>query len=467
MGKKHKKYTKWITDPNYDARYVELPTEDYAYLRQSQGRDDMKIPTGMLLPIRGSPGFFLGLPSGPGGDKYVGMPQGGEGNFLVVGGNGGGKSAGIAKPTMRTWTGTMCVTDIKGELSDWYAGLEQHGLVSWEGIIFDPTKADSPGYDPFWWLLRDDAGNLLNNVREIAMAIVPVSPDDKQPFWAEAEQGILAAALLYYFRLGLSFSETMCMILSLTMSKLCENLSQHGDVCEKYLCELIGTHVTMRRSMSEHMDECWDISGYSRQISETRDLIIQPHELSTLDDVLLLTPYGFSRVKKFRLYDEEMKSMLLADSKVIRIEATSVAPSKASGLHPIRCTATLTAKTIADNTKNNEGAKIMSIEERTANANRRIDTAERKRRQEERSAQEAQRKKDSRRSYIIGDLVAKYFPDVLNVEPGTDTENQSRFEHLESFLYVLSTDYDLVEKLRERAAQLTSDDPDGEWRTSN
>lgn len=370
MGHKHKKYnkyTKWITDPNYDARYVELPTEDYAYLRQSQGRDDMKIPTGMLIPIRGSPGFFLGLPSGPGGDKYVGMPQGREGNILVVGGNGGGKSAGIAKPTIRTWTGTMCVTDIKGELSDWYAGLEQHGLVSREGIIFDPTKADSSGYDPFWWLLRDDAGNLLNNVREIAMAIVPVSPDDKQPFWAEAEQGILAAALLYYFRLGLSFSETM----------------------------------------------------------------------------------------------------LLADSKVIRIEATSVAPSKASGLHPIRCTATLTAKTIADNTKNNEGAKIMSIEERTANANRRIDTAERKRRQEERSAQEAQRKKDSRRSYIIGDLVAKYFPDVLNVEPGTDTENQSRFEHLESFLYVLSTDYDLVEKLRERAAQLTSDDPDGEWRISN
>lgn len=640
MGKKHKKYTKWITDPNYDARYVEFPTEDYAYLRQSQGRDDMKIPTGMLLPIRGSPGFFLGLPSGPGGDKYVGMPQGREGNILVVGGNGGGKSAGIAKPTIRTWTGTMCVTDIKGELSDWYAGLEQHGLVSREGIIFDPTKADSPGYDPFWWLLRDDAGNLLNNVREIAMAIVPVSPDDKQPFWAEAEQGILAAALLYYFRLGLSFSETMCMILSLTMSKLCESLSQHGDVCvrmllgeisalkpetracfdqglrnklkvfaadpyishafrgqregakcfnwddldhcniflripadrieqwsgavnlmytqlirhlerrpdmysaegvhnvqtlllmdefarfgklemitsalatlrsknvnicliiqsiaqldkiygehdrriifdncqyqailrandadtQKYLCELIGTHVTMRRSMSEHMDECWDISGYSRQISETRDLIIQPHELSTLDDVLLLTPYGFSRVKKFRLYDEEMKSMLLHKPKVIYATATLADPAKASGLPPIRCTATLTAKTIADNTKNNEGAKIMSIEDRTANANRRIDTTERKKKQEERAAQEAQRKKDSRRSYIIGDLVAKYFPDVLNVEPGTDTENQSRFEHLESFLYVLSTDYDLVEKLRERAAQLTSDDPDGEWRISN
>lgn len=598
------------------------------------------VPHEICLKYNENPGFFFGMQPDYAYTRYVGMLQGTEGNILVVGGNGGGKSAGIAKPTTRTWTGTMCVTDIKGELSDWYAGLEQRGLVSREGIIFDPTKADSPGYDPFWWLLRDDAGNLLNNVREIAMAIAPVSPDDKQPFWAETEQSILAAALLYYFRLGLSFSETMCMILSSTMSKLCENLSQHGDVCvrmllgeisamkpetlagldcglrskialfatdpyishafrgqregancfnwddldycniflripadkieqwsgavnlmytqlirhlerrpdmysaegvhnvqtlllmdefarfgklemitsalatlrsknvniclmiqsvaqldkiygeddrriifdncqyqailrandadtQRYLCDLIGTHISVQRSMSEHIDECWDTSGYSRQISEIRDLIVQPHELSTLDDVLLRTPYGFSRVKKFRLYDEEIKSMLLADSEVIRIEVAAVAPPEASGLPPIRCTATPIVKTIADNTKNNEGAKIMSIEERTANANRRIDTAERKRRQEERVAQEEQKRKDSRRSYIIGDLVAKYFPQVTTFEPGISAEGQAQFEPLEAFLYVLSTDHDLVEEFRKRAAQLTLDDPDGEWRISS
>lgn len=236
---------------------------------------------------------------------------------------------------------------------------------------------------------------------------------------------------------------------------------------QRYLCDLIGTHISVQRSMSEHIDECWDTSGYSRQISEIRDLIVQPHELSTLDDVLLRTPYGFSRVKKFRLYDEEMKSMLLADSEVIRIEVAAVAPPEASGLPPIRCTATPIVKTIADNTKNNEGAKIMSIEERTANANRRIDTAERKRRQEERVAQEEQKRKDSRRSYIIGDLVAKYFPQVTTFEPGISAEGQAQFEPLEAFLYVLSTDHDLVEEFRKRAAQLTLDDPDGEWRISS
>lgn len=107
----------------------------------------------------------------------------------------------------------------------------------------------------------------------------------------------------------------------------------------------------------------------------------------------------------------------------------------------------------------------MSTNERIANANKRVDAAERKHRQEERAAQEAQKKKDSRRNYIIGEQVIRYFPALREYEPGTDTENQTRFESLEAFLYVLSTDYELVRELQDRAAQLVAEDPDGEWRS--
>lgn len=106
----------------------------------------------------------------------------------------------------------------------------------------------------------------------------------------------------------------------------------------------------------------------------------------------------------------------------------------------------------------------MSIEERTTNANRKAAAAEQKKRQEERAAQDVQRRKDSRRNYIIGELATRYFPGLREYEPGTDSENQTRFEPLEAFLYVLSTDYDLVEELQNRAAQLVAEDPDGEWR---
>ena len=632
-----KKYNRWLGDGNYDARHAELPPTDYTYLKQLQRADNKELPEEMLLTIRGSPGFFLGLPGKPGGGNYIGIPQDTEGNIVVIGGNGSGKSAGIAKPTLRTWQGAICVTDIKGELSDFYAELYLHGLVNRPYIIFDPMQIEGPSYDPFWLLEHDSPDNLFNNVKEIAIAIAPVLPDDKQPFWAETEQGVLTAALLYYYQHGLSFSETMCKILSLTTRELCEQLVQSGDIyvrillgemadmkpetlasvdrglrnslmvfaadpyinhafrgqregancftwddldrcniflripadkveqwggainllytqlirhlerrpemhspegahnvqtlllmdefarfgklemitsamstlrskniniclmvqsiaqldriygeydrriifdncqfkailragdaeTQNHLCELIGTHMSVQRSASEHLDEDSDTTGYSRQLSEVRDWVVQPHELSTLDDTLLLTPYGFCRARKYRPYEEEMRSMLLSTPEVIHLKAISVTPSGTTSSKAIPCEVVRIPVTDHNDFKKNEGAKIMSIEERTANANRHIAAAEQKKRQKERAVQEAKRRKDSRRNYIIGELVARYFPDIRNIEPGTDVENQNRFESLEAFLYVLSTDYDLVEELQGRATQLMTEAPDGEWR---
>lgn len=634
MGKK--KYNTWLGDPDYDASRVKLTSADYIYPRQSQEPDGRSPPKEMLLPIRDGPGFFLGLPSGPGGSSYIGIPQNTEGNFMVVGGNGSGKSAGIAKPTLKTWQGPICATDVKGELSLCYEELSDQGLVTRPYLVFVPTQPEGPGYDPLWLLSHDGEDNLLNNVREIAMAIAPVSPEDKQPFWAETEQGVVAAALLYYFKLGLSFSEIMCKILSSSTSELCKTLVQSQDVCvrillgemavmkpetlanidrgmrnklmlfaadpyishafrgqregascfnwsdldhyniflripadkidqwsgainlmyiqlirhlerrpekysaggasnrqtlllmdefarfgklpmitaamatlrsknvniclmvqsvaqldkiygehdrriifdncqfqailrandadtQKYLCELVGTHICSRHSTSEQMDEELDTTGYNRQTNEVREWVVQPHELSTLEEVLVLSPYGSCRVKKLRP-DDEMCSMLSATPQVIRAKIISIIPADTSDAHAIPCTVIRPTEIITYHSKKNEGAKIMSIEERTANANRRIDAAERKRRQEERAAQEAQKKKDNRRSYAIGELVAKYFPQVSDLEQETNGENTDSFEPLEAFLYVLSIDYELVEELKGRAAQLVSDDPDGEWR---
>lgn len=633
MKKEHRKYDKCIGDDDYDASLVNLPPTGYALLRQSRVPEDKDIPSRMLLSIRNAPGFFLGFPSGGG---YVGIPQGTEGNIMVVGGNGSGKSAGIAKPTLRTWQGAICATDIKGELSGFYAELYHCGLVDRPCIIFNPMQIDGPSYDPFWLLEHDSADNLFNNVKELAIAIAPVSPEDKQPFWAETEQGVLTAALLFYFKLGLSFRETMCAILSSAITDLCKTLTQSGDVCvkmllgetasmkpetlanfdrglrnkimlfatdpyishafrgqregatvftwddlndcniflripadkieqwsgavnlmytqlirhlerrpemhsaegaqnvqtlllmdefarfgklemitaalatlrsknvniclmiqsiaqldriygeydrriifdncqfqailrandagtQKYLCELIGTRTSIQRSVSEHEDEFGDTTGYNRQLSEVRDWVIQPHELATLDDVLLLTPYGSCQAKKYRPDDEEMSSKLLSRPEMIRATAIPVTTSGTTSSKAIPCKV-VRAPVNHGNFKKNEGAKIMSIEERTVKANERINAAENRRWQEERAAQDAQRRKDSRRNYVIGELVTRYFPSLREYEPGTDTENKSRFEPLEAFLYVLSTDYDLVRELQDRAAQMVEDDPDGEWR---
>ena len=168
------------------------------------------------------------------------MRQGTEGNILAVGGIGSGKSFGLAKPTLRMWQGAICATDIKGELSAFYEELFKNGIVDRPCIIFDPMQADGIGYDPFWWLIEDGESNLVNNVWEIVLAIIPRSHNDNQPFWVETEQGILAAALLYYFKLGLSFSETMIEIVASTVTVLVDNILTKGDVVERmFLGELI------------------------------------------------------------------------------------------------------------------------------------------------------------------------------------------------------------------------------------
>lgn len=633
MGKN--KYNKWIGDDDYDARDVKLSGADYIYSQQSQERNGENIPSKMLCSIQGSPGLPFGLPKQRGGN-YVGVLQGEEGNLIVIGGNGSGKSAGIAKPALGIWQGAICATDIKGELSDYYAGLHCCGVVTRPYIILDPMQIEGPSYDPLWLLSHDSEDNLLNNVKEIAMAIAPVSAEDKQPFWAETEQGVLAAALLYYFKIGLSFSEIMCKILSSTMGELCTTLVQSGDIrvqmllgeiatmkpetlanidrglrnkimlfatdsyishmfrgqreeakcftwedlnthniflripadkmeqwsgavnlmytllirhlerrpekysaegknniqtlllmdefarfgklemitaamatlrsknvniclmvqsiaqldkiygeyerriildncqyqailrandadTQKYLCDLIGTHMHSQHSTSEHMDEDSDITGYSRQTSEIREWVVQPHELSTLDDVLLLTPYGFCRAEKIRP-DDEMYFMSLSVPEKIHVEAVPATLFENAELQMISDMDSHITVTILDDFKINKGVRIMSIEERTTNANKRIAAAKQQQLLKQRREQDAQKKKDNHRSYIIGDLVAQYFPSVREYEPGTDTENQTRFESLEAFLYVLSIDYELVRELQDRAAQLVEEDPEGEWR---
>ena len=132
-------------------------------------------------------------------------------------------------PALMYWDGTICAIDLKGELTKRYSVLYQQGLATRPYIVFDPTQVEGLSYDPFWWLLEDDTSNLIENIWEIVLAIIPSTPEDNQPFWIESEQALFAAALLYFFRLGLSFSEAICELMSTAISDLCQRLSDAGD----------------------------------------------------------------------------------------------------------------------------------------------------------------------------------------------------------------------------------------------
>lgn len=91
-----------------------------------------------------------------------------------------------------------------------------------------------------------------------------------------------------------------------------------------------------------------------------------------------------------------------------------------------------------------------ALSERLTKAKDNVAKLEHQRRVEKRRTREAERKKNSRRHYIIGELVSKYFPEVQRFEPGTKAENEVEFKPLETFLLLLAADQEFIVQLKEK-----------------
>lgn len=485
-----KKYRQAIDDDKLFPDVCDMsPRESPDHNLEQMLKSDLVL-TQLLLDTYSDSGFFMGYKKNFGFNKFFGIRQGTEGNILIIGGNGSGKSAGIIKPTLYTWKAALCVTDIKGELSSYYQKLYQCGYVKRPFIIFDPMQPDGAVYDPFDLVTQDGEMNIICNIREIVLAIIPTPPGNIDPFWAESEQNVLTAALLYYYHLGCSFIESMTKIASSTVAKLSKEISEENDTQAKiflgqildlkpeqiacidrgirnklsvfatdpyiqnafrsaqsntdcftwddltenniFLCipagkieewsgainvmytqlirhlerrpdqyspegvdntqtlllmdefarfgklemitnalatlrskniniclavqslaqidkfygtcdrriildncqfqavlrandadtqenisHLIGTHLVTYRGKSESFDDLMDPVGYSNQLTETREYIVFPHELSILTDIPLITPYGFCRVDKLQLNNNLAENPLLPKHTIL------------------------------------------------------------------------------------------------------------------------------------------------------
>lgn len=93
----------------------------------------------------------------------------------------------------------------------------------------------------------------------------------------------------------------------------------------------------------------------------------------------------------------------------------------------------------------------ISIEERIIKSKERTAKLEEQRRISERQEREKKKKKDQQRNYVIGELVSKYFPEVLNLEPGCKANNAVEFDLFESLLSVLSHNQEYIDKLKKEA----------------
>ena len=65
------------------------------------------------------------------------------------------------------------------------------------------------------------------------------------------------------------------------------------------LSELVGKRTYLTHGITEQYNRRGELTGYSRQISETRDWLIQPHEWATIKDGVLVSPEGAFRFSKY------------------------------------------------------------------------------------------------------------------------------------------------------------------------
>lgn len=618
--KKKKKYNRWIGEDDYRADKCDY--SDYQVTKQQweSAENNSRTPFSLSLDKNKDSGFCFGINDTGNTTQYIGFSQGTEGNILIAGGNGSGKSASIIKPTLATWSGALCATDVKGELSDYYAKLHMSAIAKRPYKIFNPFKY-ALAYDPFFWLRQDKDENLISNIWEIVLAITPDIPNDNQPFWNKTEQGILAAAIHYYFKLGLNFSDTMIAIASASVTELTETIlhsnddiakmylgeirnikpetlvnfdrglrnklmlfatdpyinnafrvnkeesdyftwqdldeyniflqipeekieqwsgainlmytqlirylerrpdqhstkgadniqtlllmdefarfgklpliadavstlrSRNVNICiviqslaqldkiygqddrkiildncqfqailrandaetQQYFSSLIGTRKGILKGISESWNADFDSIHYSKQVSETLENRIPPHEFSSLNDVLLLTPLGFYRINKIppvHSWFEPLPTCDLSGIKITIIEN----PDETQLENAIESEFICSVTAIQEN-EQTEIKKIPSIEERINAVKRQIEQLERTRRIEDRNNRETQEKIRKKQYYLIGELVSKYFPEVLCLNVEQATEDALSLKSLESFLSVLSKDKELINQLKQR-----------------
>jgi len=64
-------------------------------------------------------------------------------------------------------------------------------------MVFSPEREVGFGYDPYAFLEFDSPNNLPRNAKDLALALLPLSPSARDKIWTQAAQNLLTAAIIY------------------------------------------------------------------------------------------------------------------------------------------------------------------------------------------------------------------------------------------------------------------------------
>lgn len=117
-------------------------------------------------------------------------------NDLIIGSSGSGKTGGYVIPNIQNISGSLVVTDTKGQLSKMFSGkLKKKGYRVYTLDFVNPRN--SCGYNPLKAIRRKENGRYREqDVLTVANAIMP-ELDKHEPFWEKAASGYLAFLIAF------------------------------------------------------------------------------------------------------------------------------------------------------------------------------------------------------------------------------------------------------------------------------
>ncbi len=234
--------------------------------RQLDRRDNLvpSTPIPELLMSSTEGGVWFGITpasceGNKGSNKVVnrayGKPTSKDGNVLIIGGPGSGKTTGPINHTLKTWNGSLVAFDCKGGMENlWY---DLHADDGKAPIVFAPCrKRGGPSaYDPFA-IMRLDPNHAKEYACDLADALIPISVSEREPVWKENAQNILTGMFLYHFDVGNTFMDAIKSIEVLSIPDMIEVLGNSGNErAWAFVSKLAGASVKTLASVGAELSQ--------------------------------------------------------------------------------------------------------------------------------------------------------------------------------------------------------------------
>lgn len=177
-------------------------------------------------------------------NRYVRIPSKEIYHYCILGGSGSGKSSTVLLDTLlsnfskETPDFSVFAIDIKGELHE-----KSVWAFSENVFVVNPSDRTSTGWDAYYRLRENPSDDLIiEALEEISQALI-VSTNPKDHFFVENARTMFTGLLVYYFKQGESFIDSVNKILEADAGKLIADIIKNSvpsDLWHKYLAKFSG-----------------------------------------------------------------------------------------------------------------------------------------------------------------------------------------------------------------------------------